>query len=85
MTSGQMIFIQVMEIIMSIISLTESMHLDVIAEGVELDHQFVQLKGLDCQFGQGFLFSEPMESGAIEAWVQAEVYKEGDKWAKTKN
>ncbi len=73
------------EIIMSIISLSKSLNLDIIAEGVELDHQFEQLKGLDCQFGQGFLFSEPMESVAIGAWVQAEEYKDGDKQTKTKS
>ncbi len=59
------------EVVMSIISLAKSLNFDVIAEGVELDHQLVQIKDLQCQFAQGFLFSEPMESGAIDAWVQA--------------
>ncbi|MDP2277290.1 MAG: EAL domain-containing protein, partial [Nitrospirota bacterium] len=59
------------EVVMSIISLAKSLNFDVIAEGVELDHQLVQIKNLQCQFAQGFLFSEPMESGAIDAWVQA--------------
>ncbi|MBC8018148.1 MAG: EAL domain-containing protein, partial [Verrucomicrobia bacterium] len=65
------------EIIMSIISLAKSLNFDVIAEGVELDHQLEQIKGLNCQFGQGFLIARPMVPGAIDAWMQAEEYKAG--------
>jgi len=57
------------EIVRSIISLARSLNLDVIAEGVELDHQLLQIKELDCHYGQGFLFSKPMESAAIEGWL----------------
>ena len=57
------------EIVRSIISLARSLNLDVIAEGVELDHQLLQIKELDCHYGQGFLFSKPMESVAIEEWL----------------
>ena len=60
------------EIILSIISLAKTMSLVVIAEGVEFDHHLTQLKELQCQFAQGFLFSEPMAPGAIDAWVRAE-------------
>jgi len=60
------------EIILSIISLAKTMNLVVIAEGVELDHHLVQLKELQCQFAQGFLFSVPMAPGAIDAWMRAE-------------
>ncbi len=57
------------EIVRSIISLARSLNLDVIAEGVELDHQLLQIKELDCHYGQGYLFSKPMESVAIEGWL----------------
>lgn len=63
------------EIILSIMSLAKSLKFDVIAEGVELNHQLVQMKGLDCRFGQGFLISKPMEPGAIDAWMQVEKLK----------
>jgi diguanylate cyclase (GGDEF)-like protein/PAS domain S-box-containing protein len=63
------------EIIMSIISLAKSLNFDVIAEGVELDHQFVQIKELECQFGQGYLFARPMEAGEIEGWMKAQEDK----------
>lgn len=57
------------EIVRSIISLAKSLNLDVIAEGVELNHQLDQIKELDCRFGQGFLFSKPMEAAAIDGWL----------------
>lgn len=63
------------EIILSIMSLAKSLNFDVIAEGVESHHQREQMKGLDCQFGQGFLFSKPMRPDAIDAWIQAGDYK----------
>jgi EAL domain-containing protein (putative c-di-GMP-specific phosphodiesterase class I) len=37
------------------------------------------MKGLECQFGQGFLFSKPMEPGAIDSWMQAEELRIGKK------
>jgi len=63
------------EIILSILSLASSMHFDVIAEGVEMNHQLVNMQNMQCQFGQGFLISVPMEPGAIDAWVEAEKLK----------
>jgi len=67
------------EIIVSILSLAKSLNFDVIAEGVELDHQLEQMKGLECQFGQGYLFSKPMKPDEIGAWMQAEEIKAGDR------
>jgi diguanylate cyclase (GGDEF)-like protein len=63
------------EIIQSILSLASSLNFEVIAEGVEMNHQLVNMQNMHCQFGQGFLISVPMEPGAIDAWVQAEKIK----------
>ena len=60
------------EIITSIISLANSLKLDVIAEGVELNHQLTHIKDLRCEFGQGYLFSKPGESSAIDEWIRSE-------------
>ena len=60
------------EIIMSILSLAKSLNFAVIAEGIELDHQLEQMKDLECQFGQGYLFSRPMAPDAIDEWIRAE-------------
>ncbi|MDJ0714638.1 MAG: EAL domain-containing protein [Prochloraceae cyanobacterium] len=37
-----------------------------VAEGVETQEQKLQLKELDCEYAQGYLFSRPLDSEAIE-------------------
>jgi diguanylate cyclase (GGDEF)-like protein len=62
------------EIITSIISLANSLHCDVIAEGVEMEHQLSKIRELHCGFGQGFLFARPMAFHDIDAWMRAQKY-----------
>jgi EAL domain-containing protein (putative c-di-GMP-specific phosphodiesterase class I) len=45
-----------------ILALGNSLGLRIIAEGVETEDQWAQLKALGCQSGQGFLFGKPMSS-----------------------
>ena len=59
------------EIVKAIIDLAHSLKMEVVAEGVELDDHCAQLKSLDCEFGQGFLFSRPMERDDAEAYIRA--------------
>lgn len=49
------------KIVRSVITLAHSLNLDVVAEGIELREQWSMLKVLDCQHGQGFLFSHPVD------------------------
>jgi diguanylate cyclase (GGDEF)-like protein/PAS domain S-box-containing protein len=58
-----------MEIIKAIITLANNLGLDLIAEGLEVSDQLAQLRELNCHYGQGFLFSEPMEVRTIEDWL----------------
>ncbi|NIA30519.1 MAG: EAL domain-containing protein, partial [Actinobacteria bacterium] len=37
----------------------------VIAEGVETENQLIQLKAMECEYVQGFLFSEPLDNKRI--------------------
>jgi diguanylate cyclase (GGDEF)-like protein/PAS domain S-box-containing protein len=57
------------EIIKTIIALAQNLKLEVIAEGLEQDHQLSAIKGLECGFGQGFLFSKPLPPEALESWI----------------
>ena len=57
------------EIITSIISLAKNLHVDVIAEGVEMDHQLSNIKKLNCGYCQGFLIARPMAEDEIDAWI----------------
>ena len=62
------------EIIASIISLAGSLKCDVIAEGVEMEHQLSNIQALHCEYGQGFLFARPMSFHAIDAWIQKQKH-----------
>ena len=50
-----------MEIVRTIIALARNLNRSVIAEGIETPGQLKQLKALGCDYGQGFLFSEPRD------------------------
>jgi len=58
------------EIVKTIIALAQNLKLEVIAEGLEQDHQLSTIMGLECGFGQGFLFSKPLPPEALESWMQ---------------
>ncbi len=62
------------EIITHIISLAKSLNFEVIAEGVEMEHQLAKIQNLQCGYGQGFLFAHPMAFPAIDSWMQAQKY-----------
>jgi EAL domain-containing protein (putative c-di-GMP-specific phosphodiesterase class I) len=49
--------------------------MDVVAEGIETQSQRLILKELGCEYGQGYLFSEPLESHQIsEKLLKGEWY-----------
>ncbi|BBC23830.1 GGDEF domain-containing response regulator [Pseudanabaena sp. ABRG5-3] len=50
------------EIIRAIIALAQSLGMCTIAEGVETQEQLDQIRELSCEFGQGYLFSQPVEA-----------------------
>lgn len=52
------------EIVRAIISLAQSLGLEVVAEGIETRSQAEELRGLGCGFGQGYLFAPPLTSEA---------------------
>ncbi len=59
-----------MEIVSAIISLTKSLHLDVLAEGVETETQLEALRALDCTYAQGYLFSRPAAADDLLTLLQ---------------
>jgi EAL domain-containing protein (putative c-di-GMP-specific phosphodiesterase class I) len=54
-----------LEIIRSIVNLGHSLSMLVIAEGVETKEQLEQLKELNCDFFQGFIFSPPLDPDGV--------------------
>jgi diguanylate cyclase (GGDEF)-like protein/PAS domain S-box-containing protein len=62
-----------LEITETIVTLAHKLGVDVIAEGVERAEQLTQLRGLKCEYGQGYFFSEPLDSKAAEALIVAKT------------
>ncbi len=54
------------EIVRTVIALAKALDLKVVAEGIESVHQFHQLRILGCEYGQGYLFSKPLQVADIE-------------------
>ena len=49
-------------VVRSIVKLGETLHLDTVAEGIEISDQLESLRALDASHGQGFLFSRPIDA-----------------------
>ncbi|HSI45486.1 MAG TPA: EAL domain-containing protein [Methylophilus sp.] len=55
----------------AIVVLGKNLHYQIVAEGVETEAQANYLKGLGCDFVQGFLYAKPMSELALHEWIQA--------------
>jgi EAL domain-containing protein (putative c-di-GMP-specific phosphodiesterase class I) len=56
-------------LVRAIVSLGESMSLKTIAEGIENAQQAERLRGLGCDFGQGFFYGMPMSAEELEVYI----------------
>lgn len=54
-----------------IINIAHTMGMSVVAEGIETSQQLHQLRSLNCSFGQGYLFSLPLEADKVTALIAA--------------
>ncbi|MDJ0713357.1 MAG: EAL domain-containing protein [Prochloraceae cyanobacterium] len=57
------------KLIQTIVNLAKNMQVNVIAEGVETSDQLIQLKELNCEYGQGYLFSKPVSADGAEILI----------------
>jgi diguanylate cyclase (GGDEF)-like protein/PAS domain S-box-containing protein len=55
----------------AVVSLGDTLNLEVVAEGIELSEQWNTLRDLGCDKGQGFFFARPMDSEAIVEFLAA--------------
>ena len=67
-----------LEIVRSILTLAHTLEMNVVAEGVETATQLVQLTALKCEYGQGHLFSQPLDCEATGALIALEQQWYGD-------
>lgn len=56
-------------IVASTIALAHSVGVRAVAEGVETSEQLELLRGMGCDFAQGYLFSRPLDLAACVAWL----------------
>jgi len=55
------------KIVETILMLGSKLGIDVIAEGIETEEQRISLQKIQCQNGQGFLFSKPMKASSVRS------------------
>jgi EAL domain-containing protein (putative c-di-GMP-specific phosphodiesterase class I) len=58
-------------IVETIVTLGSKLKMEVVAEGIETAEQWDKLKSLQCQYGQGYLFSKPVPAAHAEALVKS--------------
>jgi len=62
----------------AVVALGSSLSLEVVAEGIELSDQLRRLCDLGCEFGQGFHFAHPMESGHLDDYLARMLERTGE-------
>lgn len=55
----------------AIVALANSLSLEIVAEGIEKTAEVAVLRQMNCQEGQGYLFSRPIEAERFPAWLAA--------------
>ena len=58
------------EIVCTIIRLAQNLKMKVIAEGIENVEQFAQLHQLNCEYGQGYFFSKPLDAESAKIFIE---------------
>jgi EAL domain-containing protein (putative c-di-GMP-specific phosphodiesterase class I) len=64
------------DLVRTIVMLARDLGMEAIAEGIETEEQFFQLKELECQYGQGYFFSKPVSSQEAEKLLVTRQAKE---------
>lgn len=54
----------------AVIQLVQSLGLRALAEGIEHEDQARHLRQLNCEYGQGYLFSRPVPADVVAAWLE---------------
>ncbi len=58
------------EIVKTILVLARELGVDSIAEGIETENQMIQLRELDCHYGQGYFIGKPMHPDEVYELLQ---------------
>jgi diguanylate cyclase (GGDEF)-like protein/PAS domain S-box-containing protein len=58
------------DIVRIILNMARDLGLRAVAEGIETHTQLARLRELECKYGQGFLFSKPVDSVTAESFIE---------------
>jgi diguanylate cyclase (GGDEF)-like protein len=64
------------EIVSTITTLARNLGMEVIAEGIETEEQHQKLKTLGCEYGQGYLFSRPVDDAGVVRLLAQDLERE---------
>ena len=64
-------------IVRTILNLARGLRMSTVAEGIETLDQLTRLKGLGCDYGQGYLFSRPLNATQAEFLLQGKMDWQG--------
>jgi EAL domain-containing protein (putative c-di-GMP-specific phosphodiesterase class I) len=62
-----------LRVVRTIATLAHDLGKSLVAEGVETPEQLDGLRAMGCEFGQGWLFSRPMDASQAEALLEADA------------
>jgi len=65
-------------IVRTISTLARNLGMEVIAEGIETEEQYQQLKLLGCEYGQGYLFSHPVNNEGVARLLAQDAHRDSD-------
>jgi len=65
-------------IVRTISTLARNLGMEVIAEGIETEEQYQQLKMLGCEYGQGYLFSRPVDSKSVHHLLAQDAHRDAE-------
>jgi diguanylate cyclase (GGDEF)-like protein len=65
-------------IVRTISTLARNLGMEVIAEGVETEEQYQQLKVLGCEYAQGYLFSRPVDNNGVKLLLAQDARRDAE-------
>jgi EAL domain-containing protein (putative c-di-GMP-specific phosphodiesterase class I) len=61
-------------VVLSILRLSETLHLETVAEGIEELSQLAALRDLGAELGQSYLFARPLDAGAMTELIATDAH-----------
>jgi EAL domain-containing protein (putative c-di-GMP-specific phosphodiesterase class I) len=56
-------------LIKAILAMSQSLEIQVVAEGIETPEQVSKLQDLGCRYGQGYFFAKPTTAESMDDWL----------------